>query len=441
MSIRLTIDNSYSRIEGLTSSQFKDVKSILSYNIDAQAAYFSNSFRSTKRYLIDAAGNFPTGLLQLVKSYLIDKTFEICDKRRLPASTMHFNMDLGLLPYDEQIMAVEACLARFRGTVVACTGFGKSVTIAMLINALKVKTLIVVPNLGLKQQLKASLTKYFGNLRNITVENVDSPALQKPGDYDCLIIDEAHHVAAKTYRLLNKKYWNNIYYRFFFTATPFRSKNEEQLLFESVAGQVIYDVPYAKAEERGYVLPLEAYYIEVPKKTNILGHTWSQIYSELVTNNLVRNGIIAGTLGSLTKNKKAVLCLVKEIAHGEHLRRIVESYSGLEIPFIKGENEDNAQVLSKFNSKALNSLIGTVGVLGEGVDTKPAEFVIIAGLGKSKGQFMQQVGRALRVGNGKDSAKIIIFKDISHKYTLRHFKEQCKILKEEYGVVAVKLDI
>ena len=67
--------------------------------------------------------------------------------------------------------------------------------------------------------------------------------------------------------------------------------------------------------------------------------------------------------------------------------------------------------------------------------------IILAGLGKSKNAFMQQCGRGVRRYGDKQSAKIIIFRDASHKWSLAHFKEQVKILQEEYGVTPAKLEV
>lgn len=436
--LTLEINNSTSKISGFTNQQLSELKTLLSYDIDQQAAYFSSSFRSTKRYLIDTKGNFPTGLLYLVENYIESiistlPAYRRTDKREEPAPRINYNLKLGLTPYPEQVDAVIACISSHRGTVSAVTGFGKSVTMALLVNALAVKTLIVVPNLGLKQQLKDSFTRYFGNLNNITIENIDSPTLHEHGDYDCLIIDEAHHSAAKTYRTLNKKMWNGIYFRFFFTATAFRSRDEEQILFESVAGLIIYQIGYKEAAAKGYVVPVEAYYIDLPKSSTI-GYTWAQVYSDLVVNNKLRNSVIQKLIQNLNAAKTPTLCLVKEIAHGHYLHDPVYS------SFVKGENDDNKHTIDAFNNTKKTTLIGTTGVLGEGVDTRPAEYIIIAGLGKSKNQFMQQVGRGLRVYPGKESCKIILFRDTSHNWTLAHFKAQAKILKDEYGVTPIKLD-
>ncbi len=338
-----------------------------------------------------------------------------------------------ITPYKCQIDAVNTATREGKGIIVMPTGTGKSITMALLIHSLQVKTLVVVPSVNLKTQLMTCFTQLFGSLKNITVENIDSKALKTQGDYDCLIIDEAHHVAAATYKKLNMKAWNNIYYRFFFTATPFRSRDEENIVFESIAGKVIYRLPYKESVQEGLIVPLEAYYIDLPvSKTK--ASTWAGVYKELVVDNKYRNQVTLDLLGRLHANNCATLCLVKEIKHGENLSQ------GL-IAFANGQDGFSNTLIQGFNQARLTTLIGTTGVLGEGVDTKPAEYIIIAGLGKSKNAFMQQVGRGFRRYGEKTSCKIILFRDASHKWTLNHFRAQCKVLRDEYGVKPVKLEI
>lgn len=425
--VSITINNSYSRVLGLTAEQHKALASELSYTVGGQSAYFSR-YGARRKSLLSKRGEFPTGLLHRVIDHLglcaiYEPTPEI--KRRSFKSTW-----VGFVPYEDQIKAVSAAITHERGTIAMPTGTGKSMVIAMIINELKVKTLIVVPSLEIKKQLTETLQTIFGDTPHITVENIDSTSLKTVKDYDCLIIDEAHHVAAKTYQKLNKTSWAGIYYRFFLTATPFRNDKEEQLLFEGIAGKVIYQLSYKDAIKKGYIVPVEAYYIELPK----YGHdcyTWAQVYKVLVADNHDRNLRIAGILLSITK---PALCLVKEIAHGKSISKLTG------IPFVSGEDDDSKKYIQQFNSGKIKSLIGTEGVLGEGIDTKPCEFVIIAGLGKAKSSFMQKVGRSVRKYPGKESAKVIIFKDRSHKFTLRHFNEQRRILLDEYGISVVKLD-
>lgn len=432
--IKLLINNSYSRLYGLTPTQFKEVRELLSYKSEVTKAY-GNNYGGYKIYLINRKGEFPTGLVPRVTRHF--SNLVIIDDRVRPLHSRQFErkkLNLGsILPYPQQGRAAVECIAKDRGTVSMATGFGKSLTMALLINGLSLRTLIVVPNLSLKHQLTASMDAWFGTrAKNITIENIDSTKLKKLKDFDCLIIDEAHHVAAKTYQMLNKEMWNGIYYRFFFTATPYRSKEEEQILFESIAGKVIYEVDYKRAKDLGAIVPVTAYYYELPK-TPCNARTWAEVYKKLIVQNENRNRLISSLLRQLNSADKSALCLVKQIEHGQAL----SDYTGF--AFANGEDDNTRELVAKFNSTAYRSLIGTIGVLGEGVDTKPAEYVILAGLGKAKGQFMQMVGRGVRKHPGKVSCKIILFKDKSHKFTLNHFNSQVRYLREEYGIEPIKI--
>jgi superfamily II DNA or RNA helicase len=432
--IEIEIDNSYSKVKNMTREAYLALRKELSYQTDAKAAYFGG-FGPRTNYLIDKHGNYPTGLTHRIERLFKDQgtTYKLIKPLYKSGfgPRINANTDPTRVPYHDQEKAVSQALMMKRGIVSMPTGTGKSKVIEMLLLASNVRTLIIVPNLELKAQLTKQLEEVSLLHVGFTVENIDSPLLKNANDFDMLIIDEAHHVAAKTYRSLNKTTWTKIRYRFFFTATPFRNQSEEQLLFESIAGQVIYKLTYQEAISKGYIVPVEAYYIELPKQATD-AHTWSQVYSQLVVNNKARNELIAKILASL---KEPTLCLVKEIAHG----KILEKLTG--VPFANGQDEYSRHYINLFSIGEIPSLIGTIGVIGEGVDTKPCEYVIIAGLGKAKSSFMQQIGRSVRKFADKKSAKVLLFADKSHKFTARHFNEQKKICIEEYGVTPIKLDL
>ena len=68
--ITLTIDNSYSRIEGLSNEAFGRLRKLLSYEPDAAAKFYGGAHRPTTKYLIDVKGYFPTGLRERVEEFL-----------------------------------------------------------------------------------------------------------------------------------------------------------------------------------------------------------------------------------------------------------------------------------------------------------------------------------------------------------------------------------
>lgn len=432
----VSLGNSYSQVKGLTTEQHRKLRKVLSYTTDPKAAYFAGGWVRTK-YLIDAKGNFPSGLWYMVWEYLFTNKIGhdvIYNKKQPNNEEILFKFKPPFKPHAWQEDAMDAAKIHGRGGIVAPTGTGKSMVIAMISSRLNVRTLVVVPTLEIKKQLQESLLTIFGQNSNIVVQNIDNAFLKNYKDFDCLIIDECHHVAAKTYQKLNKEAWSGIYYRFFLTATFFRNASNEQLLFEGIAGQIIYKLTYKEAIEKKYIVPVEAYYIDLPKHT-VDCHRYTDVYNQLVVMNSKRNTIIAQLIETLSRNNVYILCLVKELKHGH----LLEMMTG--VPFVNGQDEESRQYITEFNNGTQKSIIGTIGILGEGVDSKPAEYVIIACLGKAKSAFLQQVGRGVRVYPGKESCKVILFRDSSHKFTLRHYNEQRKILLEEFGVVAVPLDL
>lgn len=439
--LKLDIGNSYTSVTGISSTELKELKALLSYEVDG--GYSANGIRRPHKVsLVDAHGRFPTGLLKVVMEDFVavsKRRAQIQDLRIKPISADRaFEANFEHTPRLEQKQAVEAAVKAHRGIINAVTGSGKSLIAGMLIYRLQVRTLVVVPSLELKAQLSESFKAWFGEHavgkdRPIYVENIQALDPRTPATgYDCVIIDEFHHSASKSYRDLNAKAWTGVYYRFGLSATPYRNQEEERLLLESILSDVIYTLDYKKAVSAGYVVPVEGYYIQVPiQKTN--GYTWAEVYSDLVVNNKVRNEALAGLMRDLKLADKSTLTLVKEIAHG----KLLSEMTG--IPFANGKDAGSRELIERFSTGAISGLIGT-SVVSEGVDTRACEYIIIAGLGKARSAFQQQIGRGLRKFGDKDSCKVILVKDSSHRWTINHFNAQKAILKTDYGVTLIKLD-
>ncbi len=431
-----------SQVQGLDLEAFRGLRQVLSYSVGKQAA-FHGGMRSDRRYLLGKKGEFSTGLLEYVTNFLYKelKPFEIIDLRSKPTSQDGlFHLSLGYTPHPWQNDAVESLIASERSICVAPTGAGKATVVAMAIAAFQVPAIVVVPTLELKKQLTQSLKVALGaGMKHVTVENVDALDPKKiVNDKDLLIIDEYHTSASRRYQKLNHKSWGKIYYRVALTATPYRAKDEEQLLFESIVSSVSYRLPHDEAVERKYIAPLQVFYHELPK-IQMKGNprNWHAVHSELIVNRKDRNELIADMVESLDRDGKSTLVLFKEILHGEIVQQMLED-RGLKIAFAHGENDNNRELLLEFNLRERNTLLAT-GVLGVGVDTKPCEYVLLCGGGKSRPQLIQNIGRCLRTYSGKEVGTAIVFKDPSHPWLLEHFKSVTKSIKEEYRINLIKL--
>ena len=198
----------------------------------------------------------------------------------------------GLRP--PQIGALHATLAHWSvstkpATIVMPTGTGKTETMLALLTAVEIERLmVVVPNAALRDQiaekfLTLGVLKVAGVLDDsaelpvvVTLEhrprsipeidnifnraNVIVTTMQVAGQCDeniqkrmaehCshLFIDEAHHIAARTWQAFKLKFDSRIVVQF--TATPFRTDGRK------VDGKFIYVYPLAKAQKEGYFRPI-----------------------------------------------------------------------------------------------------------------------------------------------------------------------------------------
>lgn len=89
--IRLLVDNSYSKISGLSVKQEKELKELLSYT----AGSFFSRFGPVKKSMLNKRGEFPTGLVHIVEKYVGKFGYSRKDLRIRPKSSPGmFTMDL-----------------------------------------------------------------------------------------------------------------------------------------------------------------------------------------------------------------------------------------------------------------------------------------------------------------------------------------------------------
>jgi superfamily II DNA or RNA helicase len=114
---------------------------------------------------------------------------------------------------------------------------------------------------------------------------------------------------------------------------------------------------------------MEVYYVDLPKRPKAEEHkTFHGAYKALVVENDARNKIIADMVANLCAAGKSTLVLTKQINHGVRLQDLLMERD-CDVPFAEGTNELKSEYIKAFNRLDESALIGTVGVLGEGVDS------------------------------------------------------------------------
>lgn len=387
---------------------------------------------------------FPSGLLEVVQEYLGSQGIQsvIKECRRKPQETHHFRK-YGKMPVlrDYQEAILEECMKHERGIIEAATGTGKSLTMVELIYRRELPTLLVVPSINILNQFHKVLIDVFSakevgivgggkdqNKKNIIISTYQS-LLDKPKEwfdkFGQVIFDEAHHNAAGTIQEINEKCLNNIFYRYYFTATPFRNDGADKALAGVIGSKKLYVYNFKKACADGWLTPPTFIMCKYIHSLNTTYDDYSDEYKSLITNNEKYNDKVAQMTEKLKDKGRHILIFVKHIEQGERLQKKIKDsilLTGLE------SSEDSKKIIEGFENKQFSVLIGT-SVIGEGVDLKSVDCGIMAGGGRSKGEVMQKVGRTLRLSKNK---KDVIFIDFTHdgsKWLSRHSLERREIYK------------
>ena len=260
--------------------------------------------------------------------------------------------------------------------------------------------------------------------RALSKQKMDLPSA------DLLIIDEAHRSMSKTYRKVISLYPDALVLGL--TATPIRADGAGLGLIY----QHMVKAPDIKELTQSGALCEAVYYSPtIPDLTGLkvtAGDYNRKSLAKLMEGNTRLVADIIETWFSLAKGKQTLLFATSV----KHSKGLMESFAdkGIAVAHIDGgtELEERNRILAAFKRKEI-TIICNCMVLTEGFDAPSAEVCILARPTKSKGLYIQMVGRVLRAFEGKKSATIIDhsgavythgFIDEDHNWTLSHGLEK-----------------
>lgn len=290
------------------------------------------------------------------------------------------------------------------------------------------KILIIAHRIELIDQISESLEKYkiphgviAGGRRRDLRQYVQVASIQtithhtnidavKDLNIDFIIIDEAHHAVANSY----KKLWD-LYpeaKKLGVTATPWRMNNSG---FRDVFERLITSKPIKSFISEGWLAPYNYYAV----KTNSLEHSRISsiqefdIEGDFKTSALEREmdtvQIRARLLESylkLAKGKKGIIYSISR-KHSEH---ICEEYQNAGVRIVridsKTPREERRLYVQRFKN-GLIDIIVNVDIFSEGFDCPDIEFIQLARPTRSLVKYLQQVGRGLRPTEGKTNCIIL----------------------------------
>lgn len=320
------------------------------------------------------------------------------------------------------------------------TGTGKTRLFTSIISDIKAwsilkqkeaKILIIAHRVELIEQISGSLDKYKvshgiiagGKERNLrpqvqvasiqTIMHRTNTEVAKALCVDFIIIDEAHHSTANSYRKLWEFYPGAK--KLGVTATPWRMNH---MGFKSIFEKLIVSKPIKEFIQEGWLAPYNYYSVKDGSriKQNIDSIDDFDIEGDYKVSALERvmdnQSIHASLLDSylkLAKGKKGIIYSISR-KHSDHICTEFRN-AGVNIVRIDSETpRDERRLYVQRFKNGLIDIIVNVDIFSEGFDCPDIEFIQLARPTKSLVKYLQQVGRGLRPTDGK--AKCIILDNV-----------------------------
>lgn len=331
-----------------------------------------------------------------------------------------------------------------RALLISATGTGKTYASAFAMRELGFKRVLFLVHRGqLARQTKKSYERVFeksvsmglvcGGYREYNADyvfatvqtlNRDEHLLQyNKNTFDCIILDEAHHVTADTYQKIMKHFEPKLWLGM--TATP--DKRDDNIagknVYELFNYQIAYEIRLQQAMEDKLLCPFHYFGIT---DLSIIGddkadHDFSMLTSDERVKHIIEKSCYYGYSGD--KVRGLIFCSsIKETQELSHkFNSIVNPETGKCYRTIALNGDATEQERqSAFERLAMNEneantdkqpldYIFSVEILNEGVDIVEVNQVIMLRPTQSPIVFIQQLGRGLRKADGKEYVVILDF--------------------------------
>ena len=331
-----------------------------------------------------------------------------------------------------------------RALLISATGTGKTYASAFAMRELGFKrVLFLVHRATLATQAKASYERVFGSFVSMglvgaghheydkdyvfaTVETLNRDAhLQnyKPEEFDCIILDEAHHSAANTYQ----KVMNYFNPRLFLgmTATPDKRNDNDvnDNIYEIFNHQIAYEIRLQQAMEEDLLCPFHYFgitdlsVVQDVKTKNLSDEDFNNLVCDERVKHILEQSNYYGYSGDRIKG--LIFC-----SRNKECQELSKKFNELGYRTVALSGTDSEEVRQNaFERLAMNELetdmpnapdgpldyIFSVDILNEGVDIVEVNQVIMLRPTQSPIVFIQQLGRGLRKAEDKEYVVILDF--------------------------------
>jgi superfamily II DNA or RNA helicase len=233
-----------------------------------------------------------------------------------------------------------------------------------------------------------------------------------PAKYDYIIVDEVHHGAAESYRSLLGWFQSRVLLGL--TATPERADGTD--ILQDFCGTISAEIRLPEAINRGLLVPFHYFCITDSVDYRTIG--WSngrysvQDLTNVYTANQTRVKDIILSLQQYVLDINNVTALGFCVSQ-EHAIIMANAFqaNGLRADYLvsKGQNAtDRSNKLAAIRDKSINYLF-VVDILNEGYDLPSIDTILLLRPTESLTVYLQQLGRGLRLTEGKDCLTVLDF--------------------------------
>ena len=267
-------------------------------------------------------------------------------------------------------------------------------------------------------------------------------------DFDIIIVDEAHHVKAESYKKILRAFPHAKILGV--TATPYRMSHES---FRPEFDDLITSKSVAQFIKEGWLCDYEYYSIRPESRIQIDidsinrfamdGDYLDEAAEYVMDRDEIRAGIVM-SYERYAKGKKGIVYTITK-AHNLHVcsQFIERGYRAVAIDDTTPEKL-RKQYVSDFKYGKID-IICNVNIFSEGFDCPDLEFIQLARPTKSLSLYLQQVGRGLRVAEGKD--RLILLDNVglynrfgfpsARRHWRHHFEGKDVDYSDPYGARSV----
>ena len=254
--------------------------------------------------------------------------------------------------------------------------------------------------------------------------NRDEHLLQYAKDaFDCIVLDEAHHVPADTYRKIMDHFTPKLWLGM--TATPDKRDDnvEGRNVYEIFNYQIAYEIRLQQAMEENLLCPF--HYFGITDLSMIGDEEAARDFNMLTSDERVRHIVNQADYYGYSGDKVKGLIFCSNIKETEELsakfNQIINPATGKNFRTValngsasEQERQDAFERLAMNEDESSEDrqpldYIFSVEILNEGVDIVEVNQVIMLRPTQSPIVFIQQLGRGLRKASGKEYVVILDF--------------------------------